>query len=221
MQKRACTDVQGVSRGPTLQVTRTTVWPMRIDPTWAGPLRRGARQLTRVLMRRARSSGRSTTPGRASPSRRTPGGQASAPSDSPGGATGQGGYAGDYAGVPHLEYTPVDDAHPDPGEVVWAWVPYEEDHTQGKDRPVLVIGRESGLLLALPLTSRDRTRDGDVSGRSGFVDVGTGSWDRQSRPSEANVERILQLDPTSVRRTGSALPRERFDRVADAVRARG
>ena len=34
---------------------------------------------------------------------------------------------------------PERDGEPDPGEVVWAWVPYEDDPSQGKDRPVLVL----------------------------------------------------------------------------------
>ena len=37
-------------------------------------------------------------------------------------------------------YEPELDGQPDPGEVVWGWVPYEEDPSQGKDRPVLLIG---------------------------------------------------------------------------------
>lgn len=64
------------------------------------------------------------------------------------------GYPGDYQGTPTLTYQPVEDDRPDPGEVVWAWVPYEEDHSQGKDRPVLVIGRDGDLLLALQSTLR-------------------------------------------------------------------
>ena len=36
-------------------------------------------------------------------------------------------------------YAPEIDGEPDPGEVVWAWVPYEEDPSQGTDRPVLVL----------------------------------------------------------------------------------
>ena len=36
-------------------------------------------------------------------------------------------------------YAPERDGEPDPGEVVWAWVPYEDDPSQGKDRPVLVL----------------------------------------------------------------------------------
>ncbi|MFL6052522.1 MAG: type II toxin-antitoxin system PemK/MazF family toxin [Actinoallomurus sp.] len=128
------------------------------------------------------------------------------------------GYAGDAPDVPQLTYAPVDDDRPDPGEIVWAWVPFEEDHSQGKDRPVLVIGRRRGLLLALMLTSKDHERD---EGRYGhfWVDIGTGAWDRQRRPSEVRVDRVLQLDPAVVRREGAALDRERFDRVAAAVHA--
>ena len=44
------------------------------------------------------------------------------------------------------------DGEPDPGEVVWAWVPYEDDPAQGKDRPVLVVGLSimgaAGLVMA-------------------------------------------------------------------------
>jgi mRNA-degrading endonuclease toxin of MazEF toxin-antitoxin module len=133
---------------------------------------------------------------------------------------GAGGYAGDTTDVPELTYAPFDDDRPDPGEIVWAWVPFEEDHTQGKDRPVLVIGRRHGLLLALMLTSRDHDRDAADEARHGrsWVDLGTGAWDRRGRPSEVRVDRVLQLDPTAVRRQGAALDRERFDRVAAAVR---
>ena len=40
-----------------------------------------------------------------------------------------------------IEYSPDLDGDPDPGEVVWTWVPYEDDPNQGKDRPVVIIGR--------------------------------------------------------------------------------
>src|SRR5512139_4061485 len=43
-------------------------------------------------------------------------------------------YPGDFPGMPDLSYAPHRDGQPDPGEIVWAWVPYEEDHAQGKDR---------------------------------------------------------------------------------------
>ena len=47
----------------------------------------------------------------------------------------------DDAGVTDAaaHYAPEIDGEPDPGEVVWAWVPYEDDPSQGKDRPVLVL----------------------------------------------------------------------------------
>ena len=51
-------------------------------------------------------------------------------------------------GVVTIEYTPRLDNDPDPGEIVWTWVPFEEDPTQGKDRPVMIIGRR-GRMLAI------------------------------------------------------------------------
>ena len=49
-------------------------------------------------------------------------------------------YPGDFTGVPTMQWAPTpEDPMPSPGEVVWAWVPYEEDHAQGKDRPVLAL----------------------------------------------------------------------------------
>src|SRR5450755_3463050 len=58
-----------------------------------------------------------------------------------------------------VQYHPNPDGRPDPGEVVWAWVPFEEDHTRGKDRPVLIMGRQGRELIGLMLTSRDHDRD--------------------------------------------------------------
>ncbi len=132
------------------------------------------------------------------------------------------GYAGDYVGVPPMSYAPVADDLADPGEVVWTWVPYEEDHGRGKDRPVLVIGRQHGLLLALQLTSQDHDRDADDEARQGryWVDIGRGDWDRERRPSEARVDRILQLEPGDVRRIGAVLPESVFAEVAREVRRR-
>ena len=48
------------------------------------------------------------------------------------------GYPGDYRGPLTPRYSPNPDGRPDPGEIVWTWVPYEEDHSQGKDRPCLL-----------------------------------------------------------------------------------
>jgi hypothetical protein len=118
-----------------------------------------------------------------------------------------------------LRYAPVADGRPDPGEVVWAWVPYEDDPQRGKDRPVLVIGVEDGLLLALALTSKDNTRDAEQEARAGryWMDVGTGAWDRRRRPSEVRLNRLLRLLPADVRREGAALDQQTFDRVLAAA----
>src|SRR6188474_2899857 len=56
-------------------------------------------------------------------------------------------YPGDFTGKVKAEYAPRADGKPDPGEIVWTWVPYEEDHTRGKDRPVLIVGRDDIWLL--------------------------------------------------------------------------
>lgn len=130
------------------------------------------------------------------------------------------GYPGDYRGLPELSYAPRSDRFADPGEVVWGWVPYEEDHSQGKDRPVLVIGRDGGWLLCLQLTSQDHDRDARQEAADGryWVDVGVGSWDRQGRASEVRVDRIVRMDPEQVRRQGGRLTKARFDDVARGVR---
>ena len=50
-----------------------------------------------------------------------------------------------------------------------------------------------------------------------WVDIGAGDWDRQRRPSEVRVDRVIRVDPAAVRREGSVLPRRQFDDVARAV----
>lgn len=108
----------------------------------------------------------------------------------------------------------------DPGEVVWTWVPYEEDHSQGKDRPVLIVGREGRWLLALPLTSKDHDLDAAQESRAGrfWVDIGSGDWDRSRRESEARVDRVIRVNPKAVRRIGARLDADRFAAVADGIR---
>ena len=117
-------------------------------------------------------------------------------------------------------YSPEPDGRPDPGEVVWAWVAYEDDPTQGKDRPVLVIGRDGGDLLGLQLTSKDHDRDAEDEARYGryWMDVGTGGWDREGRDSEVRLDRLLRLPESEVRREGAAMDRGVFDAVVAAAR---
>jgi len=49
-------------------------------------------------------------------------------------------------------------------------------------------------------------------------DVGTGDWDRQGRPSEVRLDRLLLVEPASVRREGATMNREVFDGVVAALR---
>jgi hypothetical protein len=117
-------------------------------------------------------------------------------------------------------YRPRADGRPDPGEVVWAWVPYDEGDGRGKDRPVLVLGRRGEELVGLMLTSKDHDRDARDEARYGrsWMDVGTGGWDGRGRPSEVRLDRLLVLDPTRVRREGAALDRGLFGQVVAAAR---
>jgi len=145
--------------------------------------------------------------------RRTPPGTAPGrPSASTGGGTA---YPGDHVGRVRTSYTPHPDGLADPGEVVWTWVPYEEDHTRGKDRPVLVVGRDGDWLLGLMLSSRDHDRDAAAQARYGrrWADLGPGAWDAQGRPSEVRLDRVVRVDPAAVRREGARLDRAAFDRV--------
>ncbi|WP_132991725.1 type II toxin-antitoxin system PemK/MazF family toxin [Gordonia zhaorongruii] len=122
--------------------------------------------------------------------------------------------SGDYAR--RIVYAPDLDGAADPGEIVWTWVPFEEDATQGKDRPVLVVGREGDRhLLGLMLSSKDYHR-GDVDWRS----IGSGSWDRENRESFVRLDRVLRVEAHGIRREGAICSRESFDAVAADLRER-
>ena len=116
-------------------------------------------------------------------------------------------------------YEPEQDGEPDPGEVVWAWVPFEDDPDRGKDRPVLVIGRDGSELICLQLTSKDHDRDAEDEARYGryWMDVGSGDWDRDGRPSEVRLDRLLRMSESEVRREGAAMLEATFDQVVTAA----
>lgn len=122
---------------------------------------------------------------------------------------------GDFLGPLDPAYAPDVDGQPDPGEVVWAEVAYEDDPDRGKDRPVLVVGADGPWLLGMYLTSKDHDRDEEQERRAGrlWVDVGPGGWDSKGRPSEVRVNRIVRIDPATVRREGAVLDRARWDAV--------
>lgn len=135
-------------------------------------------------------------------------------------ATPSRGYPGDFRGSPRITYAPLSDDLPDPGEIVWTWVPYEDDPREGKDRPVLLIGRDGPWLLGLQVTSKDHDLDEAQEAAAGryWMDIGSGAWDTRGRPSEVRVNRIVRVDPDAVRRVGAVLDRDIFDAVAQQVR---
>ena len=114
-----------------------------------------------------------------------------------------------------LEYSPDLDGLADPGEIVWTWVPYEEDPRRGKDRPLLLVGRHRHKLLGLMLSSRGPD---DPREEEDWLELGTGPWDRQGRVSYLRLDRVYELDEDDIRREGAILDRARFLRVAAVLR---
>jgi len=106
------------------------------------------------------------------------------------------------------------DGQADPGEIVWTWVAYEDEPRQGKDRPVLVVGREGDVLLGLMLSSKSE-RDGQHN----WFALGPGTWDRDRRPSWVRLDRVLKVAEGGIRREGAVLDRKRFEAVARKLRA--
>lgn len=118
-----------------------------------------------------------------------------------------------YRGQISWEYSPDLDRDADPGEIVWAWVAFEEDDTIGKDRPIAVVGRtDDARLVALMLSSQDHHGD------RGWLAIGTGPWDREGRDSFLRTDRILAVHGDAVRREGAIIPRATFDTIVAQLR---
>ncbi len=115
-----------------------------------------------------------------------------------------------------IVYAPDPDGGADPGEIVWAWVPFEENDGRGKDRPLLIVGRAgTGALLGLMLSSQhDRADDRD------WLPIGSGGWDREGRESFVRLDRVFEVPEHGIRRESAVLARDRFDRVAGELRDR-
>jgi len=117
-------------------------------------------------------------------------------------------YPGDYRDMINFEYSPSLDGDADPGEIVWTWVPFEEDHSQGKDRPVILVGRDGEYLLALMMTSKDHNNREHAD--SNYLDIGSGPWDPQGRASEVKLNRVIRVRPDAMRREGAIMPEDTF-----------
>lgn len=126
-------------------------------------------------------------------------------------------------GPVRMTYHPTHDGDPDPGEIVWTWVPFEENDGRGKDRPVLVVAVErtrrisspsATAVLAVQLTSKDHSGDDD------FVPIGAGAWDGEHRPSWVNIGRVLRVHADGMRREAAALDARHYRRVEEALHRR-
>ena len=123
-------------------------------------------------------------------------------SDNPGEPEPERGGAHTYRGPVAWEYSPEMDGDPDPGEIVWAWVSFEEDAHLGKDRPIAILGRaEDRRLVGMMLSSRDHGDDRN------WLAIGSGPWDHEGRRSWLRRDRLLAVRADAVRREGAVLPR--------------
>ncbi|QUX30487.1 type II toxin-antitoxin system PemK/MazF family toxin [Nocardiopsis akebiae] len=120
------------------------------------------------------------------------------------------------ASATRLVYAPERDGLADAGEIVWTWVPYEEDPGRGKDRPLLVVGRRGGRLHGLMLSSQRP----EAWERQNWLPVGSGPWDREQRDSYVRVDRLFEFDEDDIRREAAVMDEELFWMVADVLRAR-
>ena len=114
-----------------------------------------------------------------------------------------------------LAYAPARDGDPDPGEIVWTWVPYEENDGRGKDRPVAIVAASGrGDFLAVQLTSKGDDHDRD------HVPLGVGPWDPAGRPSWARTDRVFRVRAEGMRREATSLDATRYAMLTQALTAR-
>jgi PemK-like, MazF-like toxin of type II toxin-antitoxin system len=112
-------------------------------------------------------------------------------------------------------YSPLRDGNADPGEIVWTWVPYQENDGRGKDRPVLVVAAEgAGTLIGVELTSK--THDGSPD----YLFLGPGEWDAQRRDSWVKIDRVFRIHQAGLRREAASLDVVRFGAVRKALASR-
>ncbi len=72
---------------------------------------------------------------------------------------------------------------------------FEEDASQGKDRPVLVVGRDDDRLLGLMLSSQAHRADD-----ANWTAIGSGPWDGGHKASYVRLDRVLDVPEQGIRR---------------------
>ncbi len=111
-----------------------------------------------------------------------------------------------------VSYAPDLAGRAEPGEVVWTWVAFG-DATTGRDRPVLVVGRDGTRLLALLLSERaEHALDPN------WLGVGAWDWTEDRRHGWVRLDRVLDVDEEGIRREGATLRVAQFDLVVTRLR---
>lgn len=92
------------------------------------------------------------------------------------------------------------------GNVVWTAVQFMEQPGVTKDRPVLIVGREPGMLVVLMLSTQQKH-----SAHRDWYPLGPGPWDAQGRPSWVRLHPYYRMREGDVRRPGGRVDLARFD----------
>lgn len=106
-------------------------------------------------------------------------------------------------------YEPSTDGDPDPGEVIWTWVPFIENDGRGKDRPVLILARVDSQTVAGCYLSTKQHKN--------YISVGTGKWDSQGRQSYLNPLRVLRVSNEGMRREGAIFPQKQYEKAMTEI----
>lgn len=97
--------------------------------------------------------------------------------------------------------------------VTWARVPYENDPTHSKVRPLVIVGADNSGVVGLPLTSKPRNT------RSQYYlpidQESADTFDRHGRVTYVHVTRPVRLPWTAI-----PLPIEKWGRLSEAVNRR-
>jgi mRNA-degrading endonuclease toxin of MazEF toxin-antitoxin module len=97
---------------------------------------------------------------------------------------------------------------PQPGQVWWAEVPFEDGHGS-KDRPVVVLRRDGGHRVVLMVSSQDK------AGRRGWVALDRRGWDRRPGRSWVRTDREIPLRGRDFRRRAGRCPAETWALLRD------
>lgn len=117
------------------------------------------------------------------------------------------------ASVPStLIYAPDMDGQADSGEVVWirGLLAAQPD----REMPVVILGHHGHHFRALLISTNKQCASDDH-----WFDIGSGGWDVQGRQAWVRLDKTLEVPEHKIRRRGTVIPRHRFNRIAQRLRA--